>query len=53
VNQMRLVPYKVHHLFVEIDVIGPDLFHGREGVYVNRSGDPLDLAKRILRSGVN
>jgi hypothetical protein len=39
--------------YVEIDVRGLDLFHGREGVFVHNAGDSLDIAKRILGSGAN
>ncbi|WP_252372669.1 HYD1 signature containing ADP-ribosyltransferase family protein [Pimelobacter sp. 30-1] len=39
--------------FLEIDVSGLSIVKGREGVYVNQSGEPLDITKRLVSAGWN
>lgn len=39
--------------YVEVDVSGLNIVKGRDGVFVNRSGGPLDITRRLMSAGMN
>lgn len=49
----RPFPAQKYTHYVEIDVTDLNIIKGRDGVFLNPSGEPLDITSRMISAGMN